>query len=277
MWACSGDGSLLAVAATNNVHLLEAATGRQRHILPHGEPVQSCTFSPDDRRLLVTCRDDLIRPRSAYVWDVREGVKVSPPLKHFDGIYSGSFSPDQRRAVTTGEDYIAQLWDTRTWRCYARLGHQSQVISSAFSPDGTLVATGDGQQQVRIWDALTGESAAPPIWNYFNSWTVRILPGNEYLFGASRQGQTRIWHLAPSLPAPLDTADLALLSSLLSCHRSDNSGVAIPLGTAEIEAAWTNLSVKFPTLFSISDQEIASWEARERALREKFASTPSGH
>ena len=277
MWACSGDGSLLAVAATNNVHLLEAATGRQRHVLPHGERVQSCTFSPDDRRLLVTCRDELIRPCAAYVWDVRQGMKVSPPLRHFDGIYSGSFSPDERRAVTTGEDYIAQLWDTRTWRCYARLGHESQVLSSAFSTDGTLVATGDAQQQVRIWDALTGESVAPPIWNYFNSWTVRILPGNEYLFGASRQGQTRIWHLAPSLPAPLDTADLALLSSLLSCHRSDSSGVAIPLGTAQIEAAWTNLSVKFPTLFSVSDQEIASWEARERALREKFAPTRSGH
>jgi WD40 repeat protein len=72
--------------------------------------------------------------------------------------YSVAFSPDGRRLAAAGEEGVATVWDTETFKIvHALRGHELAVLSVAFSPDGKRLATGNHHGIARVWDTATGQ------------------------------------------------------------------------------------------------------------------------
>jgi hypothetical protein len=107
----------------------DTATGRA--LLPplrHEGPVNSATFSADDR-WIVTAADD----RSARVWDAQSGEPRARAIPHPDNVKMATFSHDHRQVYTICADGYARIWDAATGEPLAApVGHPVPVINSPY-------------------------------------------------------------------------------------------------------------------------------------------------
>jgi hypothetical protein len=105
--AGSGDGRLLAAGGHDgNVRLLDAMTGKVRHLFPGSKKfvAHAVAFSPDGR-LLAGAAGDII------LWELATLQEVRRFRGHRGQVLSLAFSPDGRRLVSGSRDTTALIWD----------------------------------------------------------------------------------------------------------------------------------------------------------------------
>ncbi len=145
----------------------------ERTWLAHEWGAQFAAFSPDGRRILSFCNNDL----TACVWDAATGKRLATLKGYHMPIASAVFSPDGTKILLTYEHYqryqyssgkvrtytdrAARLWDAATGKELAILqGHRSKMVSAAFSPDGKKIVTASWDKTARIWETATGKELA---------------------------------------------------------------------------------------------------------------------
>ena len=103
--------------------------------------------------------------KKVRLWDVQTGECVKVIETTFE-LKSACFSrsPDGRQLATGSstnfdgiEPSLAQVWDVETGAHRANLPHDDWVVSVCFTRDGTQLASGGRDDEVRVWDADTGE------------------------------------------------------------------------------------------------------------------------
>jgi WD40 repeat protein/serine/threonine protein kinase len=77
-------------------------------------------------------------------------------LDNHEPVARAVLRPDGRRLVTAGREKTAQIWDPRSGRRLATLGHEGQVWHVAYSPDGQRIVTASKDQTARLWEANSG-------------------------------------------------------------------------------------------------------------------------
>lgn len=147
--AVSPDGALLAVAARREIHILDASTWDELHVLRgHTGSIYALTFSADGARMVSGGTDRTLR-----VWDVRARAMLATMTGHSEVIFAAAFNSDGSRIVSGGRDRVIRVWDAHRYEEITQLhGHTSLVYCLAFSPDGTILASGAGDDTVRLWD-----------------------------------------------------------------------------------------------------------------------------
>jgi WD40 repeat protein len=145
--AWSLDGKILAVAAGENIHLVDADTLAELRLLRVGAWAGSLAFNPEGTRLALAVKDG-----SVQLWDPATGQLQCRLEAHHPGAKSVAFSPDGRWLASTGNDAYVRLWDITAIPAegicdlspYAEMiGGVSSVPYAAFSPDGTVIASVD--------------------------------------------------------------------------------------------------------------------------------------
>ncbi|MGW0756932.1 nSTAND1 domain-containing NTPase [Streptomyces sp. NPDC002814] len=138
--AFTPDGRTLAVVgigASDEVTLLDAATGRtQRTIRPSGGPL-SLAFSPDGHTLATAGLSDGV----VKTWDARTG-RLQDGFSLSGEVASLAFSPDGRTLAASSARGV-QLWDLATSQIRTTLPTRSPA-AVAFSPDGRTLAISRG-------------------------------------------------------------------------------------------------------------------------------------
>ena len=144
----SPDGTLLAVGAVRDLHLLDAESWKLVATLAgHTDAIYALAFSPDGTRLVSGSRDRTLR-----VWDARARTPIAVLHGHTDEVFAVAYSPDARRIVSAGRDRAIRVWDAERLEEITQLhGHASYVYCLAFSPDGRTLASGSGDNTVRLW------------------------------------------------------------------------------------------------------------------------------
>ena len=143
--AVSPDAKLLATGGWDEAVTLWSVETRKpiRVLSGHKGEIHALAFSPDGR---------LLASSGAYKWEYLEGEDGStlrsgrPHAVRGDG--EGSI-----RFYTADENYndtTAKVWDVKSGKNIATLGHQKIVTEIVFSPDGTRVVTASGNK-VHIW------------------------------------------------------------------------------------------------------------------------------
>ena len=221
-WVAVGTG-LHFGTGSGSAYICDAQTGKLvAPRISHPRPILSVAFSPDDRHLLTTSDDAVVR-----VWEVRSGQMAVAPLPHESPLQRAVFAGDGRCVVTVAEQTVrlwdlstlgsivqflrhprvilacassptgpyfatgtdwgtAQVWDTTTWRRVGPAlpcGHLIRAI--AFHPNGRLLATGGDSKAVHIWKVGTRELVAPPLAHQASVTQLQFHPDGDKLFTVS--------------------------------------------------------------------------------------------
>jgi WD40 repeat protein/serine/threonine protein kinase len=173
--AFSPDGrTVLTGSDDKNARLWDAASGKEKKILPHRNRVSAVAFSPDGRKLLTGGHD------GAWLWDAVSYKKVTDVSS--EGVNAVAFSPDGRTIVIGGHDR-AWLWDAASRKKVADLDSKG-VNAVAFSPDGRKLLTG-GHDGARLWDAVSHKKVTDLQWEWVK--VVAFSPdGRTILIGGKR-------------------------------------------------------------------------------------------
>src|SRR5262245_25986391 len=75
-------------------------------------------------------------------------------------------------------------------------GHKDTLDAVAFSPDGKQLATGGADDNVMIWDAMSGELLATLKGHEDSVLGVAFSPDGKSLASASADNTVRVWNLA---------------------------------------------------------------------------------
>ena len=151
----------------------------------------SVQFSPDNRLLLTTSRD-----QTARIWDVGSGSEIARLVGHAGSVNDASYSPDSRFIVTASTDHTVIVWDAGVGRAEDDLrGHTDAVTSAHFSPDGKRVVTASGDSTARIWNVETGAT----VFILKHDGTVnsaQFSANGEFAVTASTDNTARVWNVS---------------------------------------------------------------------------------
>jgi eukaryotic-like serine/threonine-protein kinase len=185
IWAVaySPDGKTLACGGNDKaLHIIDVATGVQRHLIPNVAPrlLRALSFSPDSKQIATggsgatllwdaatgeeiplderlpeeMCPTILPDGKGLVGWIFREGrvticdlpsghMRASWPAHPNTTIEGLAVSTDGRFLASIGGDGVARVWSTADQTEVATLiGHNGTIHSVAFTPDGAQLATG---------------------------------------------------------------------------------------------------------------------------------------
>jgi WD40 repeat protein len=149
--AMSPDGTLIASAGHDLVHLWDAATGKEKAVLRgHANYVVAVAFSANGRLLASGSYDKTVR-----VWDVAGRRELQVLRGHTGTTNAVAFSPIGEQLVSGSADKTLRLWDLDTGKSYELEGSAGPVTTVAYSPGGHRIVCAGQDNKVHLWDVAT--------------------------------------------------------------------------------------------------------------------------
>ncbi len=153
--AYSPDGSLLAVAVSQQVSLHDATTLNEVTTFSgHTGSVTSLAWSSDSKLLATGASTD----NTIRVWNV-QSRQISHILTGHEGwIRSLAFAPTGTILASGSTDLTVRIWDAQSGILLQTLkGHTDLIGGVVFTPDGKTLASASRDGSVRLWDVATGQ------------------------------------------------------------------------------------------------------------------------
>jgi WD40 repeat protein/serine/threonine protein kinase len=165
--------------ADASVRIWEVESGRAVRSLELPGGVHNIAWSPDGRAIACASQHN----RAVVLLDARTGRQLFSLEGHQGGVGAIAWAPAVGQAflpaeapaterqtgmsaplilASGGEDRTIRLWDTASGRPLRTItGHTGYIRRIAWAPDGDrLASTAQGDDQVRVWDAKTGQQVA---------------------------------------------------------------------------------------------------------------------
>jgi WD40 repeat protein len=178
---------------TGSWRLWDVASGKELRRLAAPPMGWGAAFSPDGRRALTGCREQVL------VWDVDSGRQLRSLDGHTGFVTSVAFSPDGDRALSGSWDCTVRLWDVgRGTQLRCVKGHTRPIRGVAFSPDGRQAVSGSEDGMLRLWD-LGADGAQGQL--LFKGHTNEVMsvafgPDGKELASAGVDGRVILWDVA---------------------------------------------------------------------------------
>jgi len=176
----TGSGARLLMCKGNSVQLLDAASGQPiGSSIPANGQIRQTELSRNGNVVLMVTSSATGGP-ILQVWEVPNGIPLSPAVPCTDMVVGTSLSADAQRFAwfTTNS---AQVCQVRTGRPVSPVVQHHGPITKAFlSPDGVRLLTSGGKT-VRVWDAQTGTLLFPPLEHIARVSHAEFSPDSRYL------------------------------------------------------------------------------------------------
>jgi WD40 repeat protein/HEAT repeat protein len=204
-------------------------------LLALAEPARSVYGRPEDPFVVTAAGGGSNR---AHLRDARTLAAVGPPFELSD-VRAAAAAADGAR-VALANSYWFGAWDAKTGqRCHTRFAVYGGAKCVAISPDGSLEAVGfterDGNNEVYVWEAATGDAVSPTIKTGNVCRELRFVAGGRALLTVTDKA-VRLWDartgepLTPALTGSGEfedayghTADVAVAGDVLLVRRSPHT------------------------------------------------------
>jgi WD40 repeat protein/class 3 adenylate cyclase/tRNA A-37 threonylcarbamoyl transferase component Bud32 len=148
----SPDGrSVLTASADGTARIWDAATSRERSLLPCGGALFTARFSPDGMHVVTASLDC-----TATIFDASTGQREAVLAGHSAFVLDASFSPDGTRILTLSSDHTVKVWDIQGHDLLT-LAPGKRIATAEWSPDGPRVLTAHTDGTARLWEAAPWE------------------------------------------------------------------------------------------------------------------------
>jgi len=144
---------MIGAAGNGGVILWDVTNGRATTTQFKQLGAQHIAFSPDKRTAFTAAELN----STSHCWDVQNGKRVFPPLKHEFGATYADFSADGLQLLTASHDGLVRLWNMSSQSESLTLPHDGEVVTACFSPDGTKILTAGLERVARLWNSTNGE------------------------------------------------------------------------------------------------------------------------
>ncbi|HXG11685.1 MAG TPA: PA14 domain-containing protein [Gemmataceae bacterium] len=195
--AFARDGRWLAAAGsannTQNLAILELASGRANVASSKGPPVQHLAIFPDGRHILLAAGD-----RMLHLWTVSPLREKQSWSAHDLPVGTVAISPNGQQVASTSSDMTVKIWDLTAAppRMLHTFGSRTGPIRAmVYSPDGRRLLSVGLDAALRLWDTASGalvQELAPPG-NDIRS--VAFSPDGRRALTGSADGSVRLWGL----------------------------------------------------------------------------------
>jgi WD40 repeat protein len=202
--AFSPDGTYLAIARDGVVHLLDSQD-LQPVLKPFGgrdSPITSVAFHPKDGACLATAAEDGM----VTIWDLNDLANPVPRLRLpcNSPVLDLAYGPDGRllACATKSDPGKVLVWNAITGKpLFAPLERSTAVRGLSFSADGKYLVTGSRDEQLTLWDMVTGKSKGGRSGHLLGVNAVAFGPAGPdcWLASASDDG-VKLWKIVESEP-----------------------------------------------------------------------------
>jgi WD40 repeat protein/serine/threonine protein kinase len=243
----SPDGKWLAWDSANStITLRELATGTLRSASFQGKGV---AWSPTGARLAVG-----VRPYKIRIHDAQTGALVNSWATSVDSDNEPFWSPDGAR-IASVSDYAVDVREAATGRApFSPLRHTQRVQALAWSPDNKQLATATEDNQIHLWDAVTGNpiltlrGQAGPIRSV--AWS----PDGMQLAFASARGTIHIWDATRGYQIERAAALLPELGSRITAQTSDQEALRLRAGVYARLGHWNQAAADVESLGKLTPE-----------------------
>jgi hypothetical protein len=253
----SSDGTNVAVAVRDQIHVFAAANGNevQRFLGPN----VTLAISADRRHLLSLSHKRDTRLRVFEIARGRELLKLDARAEPTMAILSAD---GRTIAAADGGDEIF-LWEVATGQPIHTLSsHARRVLTMEFSPDHRFLATGDAAGELRLWELATGKVVHRFAGHSRAVMAVAFSSNGDRLASGSIDRTVLVWNTAgvsrSQLPRePLDEKGLAGLWQDLAALGAPTAYQAVGRVAVDEERAVTYLRQRVEALLvPVQDERI---------------------
>ena len=174
--------------------------GRQliplKQTIAHAGMVHMLAFNPDGRQIITgsTINGAKSVVGETQLWDIQDGSRVGPPIRHRGTLLAVYFGPQRIRVLTGGSDTAARHWDGLTGHMLGDpFSHPDEIMAAAFRPDGQRFAVAGTTGEVQVWDVRANQPIGPRLQHPRAVVDVVFSPDGSRLLTGCADGFARVW------------------------------------------------------------------------------------
>ncbi|MFY9553390.1 MAG: caspase family protein, partial [Blastocatellia bacterium] len=267
--------------SSNNLRLLDVATGRQLQSLPLPSGLindlisansalssSALSFSPDGR-VVASASGHFNTPITLRDVSTGQELRTLRSTALSMGVNSLAWSADGRRLASThwgmkgnfaspnaGDDFSfddmtfsVKVWDAQTGsELNSLVGHNNLINALAFSRDGRMLASGGSDSTIKLWDLSSGREVRTLKGHSGSIAALDFSGDGRFVVSGSDDGSARLWN----------TQTGELLATLVSLNKGVDWLVVTPDGLFDgSPGGWNQILWRFsPGMYDVSPVEI---------------------
>ena len=162
-----------------------------------GSPVVAMSWSTDNRNLLVSTADNVVRVLGPSLPGVQPPVELTPhqQFRTEAAITDLLFSPDGRSIWTSLANGRVDEWSYAGPEQRRQFSHGGPVYGVDSNRDGSTVISCSTDQTVRVWDTLTGQQKFQLNGHTGPVHAIAMSPDETFAVSSGADGTLRLWDI----------------------------------------------------------------------------------
>ncbi|MFO1000050.1 MAG: WD40 repeat domain-containing protein [Planctomycetaceae bacterium] len=197
--ACRPDNQRVAVGfESGDVVVFNSNNGEQALLtLTLGSPVGAMSWSTDNRNLLVSTADNVVRVFGPSLPGAQPATELilHQQFTAEAAITDSLFSPDGRSIWTSLANGRVDEWSYAGPEQRRQFNHGGPVYGVDSNRDGSIVISCSTDQTVRVWDTLTGQQKFQLNGHTGPVHAIAMSPDETFAISSGADGTLRLWDI----------------------------------------------------------------------------------